>query len=941
MMPLLVFISLVLLTTNPAERYRKAEELELAGSYREAISEFKRLKKSLPDFEKELDFRICECYFNSRKLDRALECFLNLRKKVKGTYLEPEVLYLLGLTAVLLEDTAVAEEAFRRLAEFREWRGLERARIGEALLFYRLGMFDKVMLKTEGIDDPLALFLKGRSLIHLGRPREAMPLFDRVMRETEDSTLIGLAVFSQGQALLDYGDFSGAFNRFDAYLRNFSGELQPYAQFLAGLSLFRDKRYEEALSYLKMSSECSDRDIIAGSLYLIGECNLRLGDTEEAGRYFSQVIKKYRNTSVFPYALIKSSVTYIKKGDVETATNVASKLLQQVLDKTLSGIDAYVLGSIYFSNRDYEEAAKHFEKLIQVAQDTLLLQLGFAMLLNSLREANENDRAIAIGAGFLAEHKSLRGPFMAKAFYYLAEAYYYTGNYPEAEEFYHRVIMEYPDDDVAPFAEIGYGFTLAHIGRYEEAIRAFKHLIEHYPDDTLISPYAQYGLATVYFNSKDYDKALALFEHIVKTYSEKADLASNALYYTGLAYYQLGYYLQAIKSWERLLSEYPQSEKVALAALRAGDTYYKAAEYDKAIALFRWITQRFPNSEEARTAQLMIAQAYYNRKDFDKAIEEFTKFLELYPDDERKSAAREGLALSLYRKGESDTCALRTLAENFKDLEIAAQARFKLAKEFMEDGRYRDAAGEFERLVMDFPQNELAEKAQLLQAECFALMGDWEKSERGYRKFLEFFPNSEDIPLALYNLGVAQFNLDKMEKAAETFERLIDEYPSSKYAGKARQYLAFAYRKLGKPEKAVEVLEEMSSSDFDLKAEAAEMLIEEGEYDKAVEILRTATPEADDEKARYHYLLGRAYLEEGDTARAIRSFLNLKGFQVNSRYWKKGMADLGTLLEKEGRLTEATEVYKKLLSVVEREELRKALTEKINYLESIQGGSPR
>ncbi|MCD6087081.1 MAG: tetratricopeptide repeat protein [Candidatus Hydrothermae bacterium] len=923
---------------SPVERYNLAVQHIKGGDYRSAIKELKKLTREMPDFAREFEYRIGECYFNSGDPVKALEIFENLLRKSRGTYLETEVLYMLGLSALMAGDTARARHSFERLESLVTWGGAERARLGFALLYYKTGKYRAVFSRTENEEDPIALYLRGRALLKLNRPREALPLFEKVLRESPDTSLRGLSLFSQGQALLLNGDMDAAYDRFETYLKDYEGELKPYAQFLAGFCLLRDKRYNEALSLFRASSESGDKALAAASYYYMGECELELGNSEGAIRFFRKVADTYGRSGFYPFSLMRSAEALAEKGNVEEAMKIASRLSGEEGNYGLEGMGDYLTGALYYASGEFKEAASYFEKVLQASRDGELLGLSFAMLLNSLDRADEYDRAIAAGAGFLAEHEEIESPYFPRALYYLAEAYYYHGDFPEAEKLYHRVLLDYPGDEIASFAEIGYGFTLAHVGRYEEAEKSFRHVLELFPDDSIRTPLARFGLGVVYFNLRDYEKALSFFESLHRDYPERADLASKSLYYAGLSYYQLEYYLQAIESWEKLLEEYPESEKVPMAALKAGDTYYKAGKYDRAIALFRWLTQHYPDNEVSRTAQLLMAQAYYNMKDFDRAIEEFTKFLQLYPDDKRKGSAREGLAMCLYMKGESDTSALRALAENFKDLEIAAEAQFKLARNLMDDEKYREAAREFEKVVMRFPDSDLAPKAQLLYSECYALLGEWDKSEKGYRKFLEYFPGSDDEPLALFNLGVAQYNQNKLEEAARTFEELQERFPDGKYAEKSRKYLSLVYKRLGKREKAVEVLGSSSGGGFEMKAEAARMLIEGGDYDKAIDMLLINPPRGKVEKLKYYYLLGKAYREKGDIVKAKEYYSRARRYRSQDPDWLRAMADLGAIYEKEGAYSDALSVYREMLELVSDEGVRKALEDKIAYLKSIQGG---
>jgi tetratricopeptide (TPR) repeat protein len=65
-----------------------------------------------------------------------------------------------------------------------------------------------------------------------------------------------------------------------------------------------------------------------------------------------------------------------------------------------------------------------------------------------------------------------------------------------------------------------------------------------------------------------------------------------------------------------------------------------------------------------------------------------------------------------------------------------------------------------------------------------------------YRRLVDEFPQSEHVPAALYNLGLAFEKLVEWEEAAAAFQRVVDEHPDAPSRRDAYFRLAFAGSKL-------------------------------------------------------------------------------------------------------------------------------------------------
>jgi outer membrane protein assembly factor BamD len=111
-------------------------------------------------------------------------------------------------------------------------------------------------------------------------------------------------------------------------------------------------------------------------------------------------------------------------------------------------------------------------------------------------------------------------------------------------------------------------------------------------------------------------------------------------------------------------------------------------------------------------------------------------------------------------------------------------------------GNYKKAREYFTRLREEHPLNDLAVLADMGIADsCFSDIGyfndkGYMEAEIAYTDFINLHPTNENVPYAIYQLGMCHYNQieaidrDQTEtvKARKEFEKLVARYPESKFA---------------------------------------------------------------------------------------------------------------------------------------------------------------
>jgi outer membrane protein assembly factor BamD len=136
------------------------------------------------------------------------------------------------------------------------------------------------------------------------------------------------------------------------------------------------------------------------------------------------------------------------------------------------------------------------------------------------------------------------------------------------------------------------------------------------------------------------------------------------------------------------------------------------------------------------------------------------------------------------------------------------EALYRRGYEDYQDGRYKKAVESFVRLKEENPLSDLAILAELGIADAYFSDEEYAEAEVGYADFINLHPTNENLPYAMYQLGMCHYNQiptidrDQTEtlRAKKSFETLLARFPSSKFSFMAEKMLLECKKHLAEQE---------------------------------------------------------------------------------------------------------------------------------------------
>jgi outer membrane protein assembly factor BamD len=124
------------------------------------------------------------------------------------------------------------------------------------------------------------------------------------------------------------------------------------------------------------------------------------------------------------------------------------------------------------------------------------------------------------------------------------------------------------------------------------------------------------------------------------------------------------------------------------------------------------------------------------------------------------------------------------------------------------DGNYKKAKEYFLRVKEEYPLHDMAVLAEIGVADSLYSSKEYAEAENAYADFISLHPVNENVPYAVYQLGMCHYNQmeavdrDQTEtiKARKEWEKLIERYPESKFSTMAGKMVKECKQRLAERE---------------------------------------------------------------------------------------------------------------------------------------------
>ncbi|NQU65206.1 MAG: tetratricopeptide repeat protein, partial [SAR324 cluster bacterium] len=306
-------------------------------------------------------------------------------------------------------------------------------------------------------------------------------------------------------------------------------------------------------------------DNIPRAYYNIGRNYLNPKFWEDAFNQFEIILRKYPESPYSKDALFHQGVIHLNMERYEKSIELLERFVEE--NAKFPGIHAayYKIGEAQFQLKRYEEAKKNF------------------------------DKAWSLNASYMKKD--------AELMFHMGEAYFENQDYQTARALYEQLLDRYPNETFSNLVAIRIGDFLRAESKEENAIKAYDHAINKYPEELyLIGKMRIANIQAENPGKGHYKEAIQKYNLIISDKGASEGLKEEAMLRKSLTLSLFHQYAAAIDNLEQFCQSFPENIYVVNHIIhdRIQDTvksyivdYYYKGEYLNALGVFEQYEDKY------------------------------------------------------------------------------------------------------------------------------------------------------------------------------------------------------------------------------------------------------------------------------------------------------------------------------------------------------------
>lgn len=637
--------------------------------------------------------------------------------------------------------------------------------------------------------------------------------------------------YRSANGLLNRGMYELAVSEYRRYLREHpTHEKIAVARYGLGVSLYRLKRFDEAVGELEQIGDLEGFEFAPETLFVLGQCHLELRAYQRAADVFTIVLQRYAQHELADDAAVLLIEALYRSEAFKNAADVAEVLIERWADSPHQERAMFLQGLSLMAMDNFADAAAAFALMRETFPDSHLRPRTTLLLAQCLHRSNQPESAIAQ---------------------------------------YHEVLKQNVEEYVP---DALYGLAILHLqSKPEQAAQWLDQLIERFSTHRLISP-ALVIRGRLAFDQGQYDLAMEWFQQAADMGGAQQD---EIAYWMAKCDLRQDKHALAVSRLETVMREHPASSLLpeimydrAVALMRLGEASASADVLDTFLL-------NFADHALAPDALYLQAMLEHQQQQFEESSRLCSSFLKRHAGYALEPAvqflAAENDFLSDHLSEAADK--YRQFLVSHSDHELAANARYRLGATLYRLQDYNQAEPLLAAVIAKDDASEQYRHALHMLGDVHFQQAEWRDAAEFLAEYLSFGfdqPFSDD---ALLKLGLAQLRMGKSDEALRQFVELTERFVHSVHRAQAFFEKGQILLSQGQFDEAVaafqQVVAESPKSRFAPYAlnHLGSILMQQQQYAEAVECFKQAAEASDDQ-----HLCSEALFQQAQAMMAMRDY---------------------------------------------------------------------
>lgn len=787
---------------------------------------------------------------------RSFQAFLEDNKDRPHPIYTPDTLYRLAM--LLLEDV---DAEYLKAKERYDQKILTASEDEDIPLPQRnheqvVSIFTKLITEWPNYRDiDSAYYARAHAYLESGEQQQALSDFELIVQRFPNSDYRTEVYNLIGEIYFDFVKLPQAIVAYKEVLKDQSSQYYLGAFYKMAWSYYRNDQFEQAVEAFKKLILTSDQMVKQGKKgfelrseaiqYLAISLNEDDWDDDgvidrDAG--YKRVARYITSKESYQAELLESMVDiFFETSKYEDAIKVAQLLFKNhpfyrnnpmIHAKTVTAFEriaqpdrafstrdtinnAYVInGPWYAYNHKDQEAIDQATKLMK---DSLLQAATYhherASMLRQrameseteseqrvlMNQAIESYRTAALSyQRYLDRYKKDENTY--ELLYLVADAFYFSGDYPNALKQYVNVRdskLGTEHKEEAAFSAILAHMNVLKVAVEQGKIQAKPSLIDQERESSQVDQnptHSDKNTGPKVITPEELpplaQEALALRQKYIDeklSNEEDPERVPVILYKVGEIYLDYQDFPKARERFEELIQSYPKSSVAEAAASALIETYRMEENWTKMAEWAEKIAQSGLSSQVVTQAKLWKvgalykgAQALFNQEKYKEAALEYLSLVEQNPDNEFAAAALNNGAVA-FEKAVMFDSAMKTyerIYRQFPDSEFSENALFRVAYNAERFYNYDKAVETFVELAQRYKEGKHAADASFNAARLLEQTQQYKRAANAYIRFVDQYPDHEDVAQIYLGAATCYERLDDQKNALKIYLNFIQRYGS-------------------------------------------------------------------------------------------------------------------------------------------------------------------
>lgn len=692
------------------------------------------------------------------------------------------------------------------------------------------------------------IYRLGRGLIEAGQGAQAVNYLQRLVKNFPQSKYIPEAHLALGEFFFEKEVLGLARDNYKKVLEFQGNPLVDYARYKLGWVYFNQQEYRASIDTFK-SVVASTEDKVGFQNQAVNDLVLAFAEVDGGWKEAREYLKKNKGEEFMYKKLSQMAGLYemqgkdplaveiyewfinTKKNDPRVPQWAESIIVAQKkeiedhdgLEKQMNRFVAYFSpkGTWWAKNKDNDRALNNA---------TLLVDASLAYLSNYFhRKAQETGETPLYkkAADYYVEYID-RFPDSVAAFdmnFFLGEILLLNlKEYERAAAQYQKVVNLYNNDNVPDGAKKEDVEAIVQDSAYA-VVTAYNELVkENHPDSILVK-------------MAQYDEKEA--ERRAKERQNSTDDKPNPK--VELLKYEKGF----VEASDQYAEMYPKEDVTPTVDFVAAEVYKARGHYDKAVPRYESIIENAPKHKYASFAGNSLLEANYRLERWDE-VEKWgrhlleNKIFDVTPKEKLESAIvfainEDARDLSEANKPKEAVARWVALAEEFPKSDYAPSALFNAAAAYEKADDVVQAVEYYEKVVKDYPENYNAPQSIVVMGAIYQSRANFEKAAEYYERMASTAPyktqegedqeykDHPDAAGAIYDAAVIREAMQQWDNAIAAYEKYVELYPEEDNVRDVVYKLPYIEKSKEDFEKAFERFEALAKRDDVKKTELVEI----------------------------------------------------------------------------------------------------------------------